>query len=72
MSEMAKLYLEDLRVGQRFTSATYVMEVSRMKEFAAEFRGDVKVIGDIPSPAPIARSNSTSLMTLRRNLAVLS
>jgi hypothetical protein len=31
------LYLDDLRVGQRFTSATYVMEASRIKTFAAEF-----------------------------------
>src|ERR1700686_5927940 len=31
------LYLEDLRVGQHFTSGTYVMETERIKEFAAEF-----------------------------------
>jgi acyl dehydratase len=30
-------YLEDLRVGQRFTSGTYRMEESRTKAFAAEF-----------------------------------
>jgi len=34
---MGHLYLEDLRVGQQFTSATYRMEESRMKAFAAEF-----------------------------------
>ena len=32
-----RLYLEDLQVGQRFTSGTYVMEEERMKQFAAEF-----------------------------------
>ena len=32
-----KLYLDDLHVGQRFTSGTYLMEESRIKEFAAEF-----------------------------------
>jgi acyl dehydratase len=32
-----KLYLDDLRVGQRFTSGTYQMEEARIKEFAAEF-----------------------------------
>ena len=32
-----KLYLDDLQLGQRFTSATYLMEESRIKEFAAEF-----------------------------------
>jgi len=31
------LYLEDLQVGQRFTSGTYLMEEARIKEFAAEF-----------------------------------
>lgn len=31
------LYLDDLYVGQRFTSGTYVMEEARIKEFAAEF-----------------------------------
>ena len=37
MVETDRLYLEDLYVGQRFTSGTYVMHESRMKEFAAEF-----------------------------------
>src|ERR1700680_4737621 len=31
------LYLEDLHVGQRFTSGSYLMEEGRMKAFAAEF-----------------------------------
>ena len=31
------LYLDDLAVGQRFTSSTYKMERGHMKEFAAEF-----------------------------------
>jgi acyl dehydratase len=31
------LFLEDLRVGQRFTSGQYHMDVGRMKAFAAEF-----------------------------------
>jgi acyl dehydratase len=34
---MEQLYLEDLTVGQRFTSGTYVMEAAQIKEFAAEF-----------------------------------
>jgi len=34
---MDRLYLEDLQVGQRFTSGTYLMDESRIKEFAAEF-----------------------------------
>src|SRR5260370_6459599 len=32
-----QLYLEDLHVGQRFTSGTHLMEEARIKEFAAEF-----------------------------------
>src|ERR1041385_947507 len=32
-----KLYLDDLYVGQRFTSGTYRMEAARIKECAAEF-----------------------------------
>ncbi len=31
------LYFEDLAVGQKFRSATYVMDANRIKEFAAEF-----------------------------------
>ena len=32
-----QLYLDDLHVGQRFTSGAYLMEEARIKEFAAEF-----------------------------------
>ena len=44
MSEMyqarqdgARLYLDDLQVGQRFTSGTYLIEETQIKAFAAEF-----------------------------------
>jgi acyl dehydratase len=37
MEDMDQLYLDDLTVGQRFRSGTYVMEALRIKEFAAEF-----------------------------------
>src|SRR5260221_10821390 len=37
MKETEPLYLDDLHVGQRFTSGTYLMEETRIKEFAAEF-----------------------------------
>jgi acyl dehydratase len=36
MSQEA-LYLDDMRVGQRFTSRTYEMTEARIKAFAAEF-----------------------------------
>jgi len=32
-----RIYLEDLSIGQRFTSGRYEMDEKRMKEFAAEF-----------------------------------
>ena len=34
---MEPLYLEDLQVGQRFTSGAYTIDAERMKAFAAEF-----------------------------------
>ena len=37
MSEVQQLYLDDLHVGQRFTSGSYLLEAARIKEFAAEF-----------------------------------
>lgn len=37
MSEVNQLYLEDLHIGQRFTSGTHVMEEASIKEFAADF-----------------------------------
>ena len=37
MNEMKELYLDDLHVGQRFNSGSYVMEATRIREFAAEF-----------------------------------
>src|SRR5262245_41082930 len=33
----SKLYLEDLRVGQRFSSRTHVIDVAQIKAFAAQF-----------------------------------
>jgi acyl dehydratase len=37
MRETESLYLDDLHVGQRFTSGTYLMDEARIREFAAEF-----------------------------------
>ena len=33
----AGLYLDDLQIGQRFTSGTYIVEEAEIKAFAAEF-----------------------------------
>jgi acyl dehydratase len=32
-----RLYLDDLHVGQRFTSATYALDEAQIKEFAVQF-----------------------------------
>jgi len=37
LQQLEPLYLEDLWVGQKFTSGTHMMEAARIKEFAAEF-----------------------------------
>src|ERR1041385_7325751 len=37
MSAGAKLYLEDLRIGQRFAAGPYRIEEAAIKSFAAEF-----------------------------------
>ena len=34
---MGQFFLDELRVGQRFTSGTYIMNAAKIKEFAAEF-----------------------------------
>lgn len=34
---VGQLYLEDLQVGQQFTSENYIMGAEKIKEFAAEF-----------------------------------
>src|SRR5579862_2096244 len=55
---MGHLYLEDLHVGQRFTSGTYVMEEHRIKEFAAEF-----------DPQPFHLDESAAQSSIFRGLA---
>src|SRR5262245_9817459 len=36
-TENGRLYLDDLHVGQRFTSRTHVVDVAQIKAFAAQF-----------------------------------
>jgi acyl dehydratase/ribonuclease HI len=52
------LYLEDLRVGLRFTSGLYEMDEDRMKEFAAEF-----------DPQPFHLDDEAAKRTVFRGLA---
>jgi len=37
MTNHSTLYLNDLQIGQRFTSETYTVDAGRIKQFAAEF-----------------------------------
>jgi acyl dehydratase len=55
---MENLYLDDLRVGQQFTSGTYLMEASRIKSFAAEF-----------DPQPFHLDESAAQASVFRGLA---
>jgi acyl dehydratase len=52
------LYLEDLRIGQRFTSGVHRMDEDRMKEFAAEF-----------DPQPFHLDESAAQASVFRGLA---
>jgi acyl dehydratase len=54
----AALYLDDLRVGQRFASGTYQMDEDRMKAFAAEF-----------DPQPFHLDEAAAQRTIFRGLA---
>ena len=53
-----QLYLEDLHIGQSFTSGNYVMEAARIKEFAAEF-----------DPQPFHLDESAAQASLFKGLA---
>src|ERR1700674_3212129 len=52
------LYLEDLYVGQRFTSGLYHMDEDRMKAFAAEF-----------DPQPVHLDDAVAQRSIFRGLA---
>src|SRR5580700_9848978 len=58
MTEAAMLYLDDLHVGQRFASGTYVIDEARIKEFAAEF-----------DPQPFHLDESAAQASIFRGLA---
>jgi acyl dehydratase len=54
----AGLYLDDLQVGQRFTSGTYIIEEAQIKAFAAEF-----------DPQPFHLDESAAQASIFRGLA---
>jgi acyl dehydratase len=57
---MGHLYLEDLHVGQQFTSGTYLMEESRIKTFAEEFDPQPFHLDESAAAASIFRGLSAS------------
>ena len=57
---MEELYLEDLRLGQRFTSGNYVMEVARMKAFAGEFDPQPFHLDDTAAEASVFKGLAAS------------
>lgn len=58
MNSEQKLYLEDLYVGQRFTSNSYLIDEEQIKAFAAEF-----------DPQPFHLDHSVAQMTVFGGLA---
>ena len=60
MSEVQQLYLDDLHVGQRFTSESYLMEAARNKEFAAEFDPQPFHLDHVAADASVFRGLAAS------------
>src|SRR5437667_6219880 len=60
MSEVQQLYLDDLHVGQRFTSEAYLMEEARIKEFAAEFDPQPFHLDEIAAEASVFKGLAAS------------
>ena len=60
MRETEPLYLDDLHVGQRFTSGGYLMEETRIKEFAAEFDPQPFHLDDAAAEASVFKGLAAS------------
>src|SRR5258708_36135252 len=60
MSEAQQLYLDDLHVGQRFQSGSYLMEAARIKEFAAEFDPQPFHLDQVAAEASVFRGLAAS------------
>ena len=58
--EREPLYLDDLRIGQRFTSDSYRLDEDRMKAFAAEFDPQPFHLNDAAGQANIFRGLAAS------------
>jgi len=55
-----QFYLDDLRVGQRFTSGTYLMDEAAIKAFAAEFDPQPFHLDDAAAAASVFRGLAAS------------
>jgi acyl dehydratase len=60
MAEVAVLYLDDLYAGQRFTSGTYLMGETRIKEFALEFDPQPFHLGESVAQASVFKGLAAS------------
>ena len=60
MSEVQQLYLDDLHVGQRFTSGSYLMETARIKEFAAQFDPQPFHLDEVAAEASVFKGLAAS------------
>ena len=60
MSEAQQLYLDDLHVGQRFTTESYLVEAARIKEFAAEFDPQPFHLEQVAAEASVFRGLAAS------------
>jgi len=60
MKKNTTLYLDDLQVGQRFTSETYTIHGSRIKEYAAEFDPQPFHLDDAAAEASVFRGLAAS------------
>ena len=60
MIDNPTLYLDDLQVGQRFTSVTYTIDASRIREFAAEFDPQPFHLDETAAEASVFRGLSAS------------
>ena len=67
---MSELYLDDLRVGQRFTSGTYALDEGQVIAFASEFDPqpfhlDAAAAGDMFFGGLVASGWHTAAITMR-------
>ena len=60
MTNNSTLYLNDLQVGQRFTSQSYTIDAGKIKQFAAEFDPQPFHLDDVAAQNSIFRGLAAS------------